>query len=124
MAGFDYARMQGTATRLLDRFAQGVVTITHVVPAEPDPDAPWADPGEPTETTETLRATVRRVEQRYIDGSLIVGTEDQITFAVPSGFVPGMMDRFSIDGRATTLVDIRPLPSAGTPVAYIAFVKS
>ena len=122
MAGFDYGRMQATATRLLGRFQQGVVTMSQVVPGVVDPDQPWT-PAEPTITTHALLATVRRVEQKYVDGTLIVGTEDQITFAVPS-VEPEMGFLFSIDGNACVLKDLRRIPAAGTPVAYIAFVET
>ncbi|GHC79408.1 hypothetical protein [Limoniibacter endophyticus] len=122
MTGFDYAKMAGSAARLLTRFNQGMVTISRIVQGEPDPTTPWV-PGEPTITTETLQATVKRVEQKFIDGTLIVGTEDQITFAVPS-FEPSLSDEFTVDGKVRVLKDLRPLPGAGLPVAYIAFVAA
>lgn len=120
MASFNYGRMQGTATRLLVRFNQGEVKITRMTPGVPDPATPWI-PGPPVITEETLKATVRRVEQKYVDGALIVGTEDQVTFAVPS-FEPTMADQFTVDGVVRVLKDLRSIPAAGTPVAYLAFV--
>ena len=48
MAGFDYGRMAGVATRLLTRFNQGVITLTKAPPA-PGAD-PWT-PGAPTTAT-------------------------------------------------------------------------
>lgn len=118
MAGFDYGRMQGTATRLLGRFNQGTVQFLREN-ATQGPDE-WT-PGEPWREIFSLSATVRRVEQKYVDGTLIVGTEDQVTFAVPS-VEPVMTDKILIDGHERVLIDIRRIPAAGTPVAYMAFV--
>lgn len=120
MTGFDYDRMQGTATRLMKRFKQGVVSLKRTTPGEPDPATPWI-PGVPTVTTYPLDATVRRVEQKYVDGTLIVATDNQVTFAVPA-VEPAMTDVLVIDGSEHVMKDLRPLPAAGTAVAYIAFV--
>lgn len=115
-----YGKMQGIATGLLTKYGQGTVTMTKVT--QTNASDPWIV-GSASEVSETLQATVRRVEQKYVDGTVIVGTEDQIVFAVPQ-IAPDMTCKFSIDGVERVLVDIRPLPAAGTPVAYIAFVKS
>jgi len=120
MARFDYARMQQTATRLLDRFQQGVVQLVRVNPGAPDPATPW-EPGAPTETTYPLDATVSRVAEKYVDGTLIVATDNQVIFAVPE-VTPTLADKLVIDGMVLAMKDIRPIPAAGTPVAYIAFV--
>lgn len=101
-----------------DGLGQGVVQFLRLHVA-PGPDQ-WT-PGEPWRELMTLSAVVRRVEQKYVDGTLIVGTEDQVTFAVPS-VEPVMTDKIIIDGTERVLVDIRRIPAAGTPVAYIAFV--
>lgn len=49
------------------------------------------------------------------------GDRQQITFAVPS-IVPAMTDTLVIDGVELVMKDLRPVPPAGTSVAYIAFV--
>jgi hypothetical protein len=61
------------------------------------------------------------VSQKYVDGTLTVATDNQITFAVPS-IVPAMTDTLVIDGVELVMKDLRPIPPAETPVAYIAFV--
>ncbi|WP_292601659.1 hypothetical protein, partial [Mesorhizobium sp.] len=67
---------------------QGVVMLTRTVTAPPDPSTPWI-PGEPVTTVYPLDAVMRRVFQKYVDGTLTVATDNQITFAVPS-IVPAM----------------------------------
>jgi len=117
-----YDEMAGVATELLTEFKQGSVVLRRTTQAAGD--NPW-EPGTETTVDYPLSATVRRVQQKYIDGTLIVGTEDQITFAVVNGIAPSMTtDRFVVDGHARVLKDLRPLPAAGTPVAYIAFVEA
>jgi len=120
MARFDYARMQQTATRLLDRFQQGVVQLVRVTPGAPDPATPW-EPGAPTQTTYPLDATVSRVSEKYVDGTLIVATDNQVMFAVPE-VAPSLADKLVIDGSVQVMKDLRPIPGAGVTVAYIAFV--
>lgn len=116
-----YTRGQATASRLLAKYGQGNILLRRTTTTTPDPDEPWNT----TETTSdyTLDATVRRVEQKYVDGSLIVGTEDQVTFAVPA-VTPLMSDKIVVDGLVRTVKDLRPMPAAGTVVAYIAFIES
>jgi hypothetical protein len=115
-----YDEMRGVADELLTEFAQGVVKITKVTPGTPNPAQPWV-PTMPTAETATLAATVRRVEQKYVDGTLIVGTEDQVMFALPA-FVPDMSCEMSVDGRVRVMKDLRPIPAAGAAVAFVAFV--
>lgn len=118
MASFDYGRMQATATRLLDRFAQGSVSLKRITTtAGPNP---W-DPPTETAVTYELKATVRRLHQRYENGVLLVETGDLVTFAVPAGVVPALTDRLVIDGAERAITNLTPLPGAGTVVAWKAW---
>lgn len=113
-----YDEMADVATEILAEFNQGTVVLTRVSTAAGPNE--WT-PGAETTTPYTLDAVVRRVEQKYVDGTLIVATDNQITFAVPP-VVPRMADRLTIDGKDYVMKDLRPIPAAGIPVAYIAFV--
>ncbi|TPM39744.1 hypothetical protein FJ967_08890 [Mesorhizobium sp. B2-3-4] len=99
---------------------QGIVQLKRETPGVPDPDQLWV-PVEPSVETWPLEAVVRRVSQKYVDGTLIVATDNQVTFAVPE-VVPAMTDLLVIDGVELAMKDLRPIPPAGTVVAYIAFV--
>lgn len=121
MVRFDYDRMQGTATRLLGRFSQGVCTLTHSVPGTPDPETPW-EPGEPTVTTYTLQATVRGVSKDLVDGTTILASDLEIT-AAAFGAEPDPADTVTIDGKAVTLVRVIRVPAAGTVVAWKLIVR-
>ena len=114
----DYAAIAAEVALAFAEVRQGTVTLSRTVYAA-GPNA-WT-PGAPTTTSYELDATVRRVEQKYVDGTLIVATDDQINFSVPP-IAPAMTDAFTVDGKLRTLKALRPIPAAGTPVMYIAFV--
>ncbi|TIM13661.1 MAG: hypothetical protein E5Y67_16355 [Mesorhizobium sp.] len=99
---------------------QGEVYLRITTTSAPDPSTPWI-PGSPTVTDYPLDAAARRVSQKYVDGTLIMATDNQITFAVPA-VVPVMSDTLIIDGAELVMKDLRPIPPAGAPVAYVAFV--
>ncbi|MER9188303.1 hypothetical protein [Mesorhizobium australicum] len=115
-----YDDMAKMATELLTEFGQGSVQLKRETPGVVDPDQPWV-PVEPMMAFYPLDAVVRRVSQKYVDGTLIVSTDNQVTFAVPE-VVPALTDTLIIDGVELAMKDLRPIPPAGTPVAYLAFV--
>lgn len=115
-----YDEMRGVADELLGEFKQGTVTLSRTVTAEPDPATPWI-PGTETTTTYPLDAVVKRVDQRYENGVLIVQTGDIVTFAVPA-VVPAFTDKLVIDGIERVITSLRPTPAAGVTVAWKAFV--
>ncbi|QAZ45950.1 hypothetical protein [Mesorhizobium sp. Pch-S] len=116
MTGF-YEELRGVADELFGEFKQGSVQLRRVT-TTPGPNE-W-DP--PTETTETweLGAAVKRVDQRYENGILIVQTGDIVTFAVPP-VAPILSDGLVIDGTLRAITSLRPTPSAGTVVAWEVF---
>lgn len=121
MSGFDYSRMAGTATRLMERFQQGAVVLTRAETEEPDPATPW-EPGAATETTFALKATVKGVSDQYVDGTTILATDLEVTCAV-FGAAPLPSDKLTIDGRPVTVVRVMTVPAAGTPVAHKFIVR-
>lgn len=124
MAGF-YDEMADMVQDLLlpdagGGLGQGTVLLkrTTTTPGENE----W-DPPTETTTTYTLKAAVRTVSQKYIDGTLIVAGDRQVTFAVPS-VTPVLTDLLTIDGKDNAMKDLRPIPGAGTVAAYIAFIAA
>lgn len=99
---------------------QGTVRLKRITVTPPANE--WDEPVE-TVVTYPLKASVRTVSQKYIDGTLIIAGDRQVTFAVP-GTVPAMTDLLTIDGKDHAMKDLRPLPGAGTVVAYIAFIAA
>jgi hypothetical protein len=119
MPGFDYARMQSTATRLLDRFNQGVIVLTKTVTA-PGPNA-WT-PGEATTTEYPLKATAKGVSKQFIDGTTILATDIEIT-AAAFGADPTPADAVTLDGKSVTVLRVWRIPAAGTLVAWKFIVR-
>jgi hypothetical protein len=101
---------------------QGTVKLLRVTRAAPDPSTPWI-PGAEATTTYPLKASVKRLHQRYENGVLIVETGDMVTFAVPE-VVPAVTDRIVTDGAERAITNLTPVPSAGTPVAWKAWCKA
>lgn len=119
MAGIDYAKLQAKVSKVMPKVKQGVVSLKRVTTT---PGAnPWDPPVEGTPVLYELAAAVRRVAQKYVDGTLIVATDNQVTFAVPE-VTPVMTDALIIDGAEHAMKDLRPIPAAGTPAAFIAFI--
>jgi hypothetical protein len=115
-----YVKFQKTADRLLTKWQQGTVSLKRVTST---PGANEWDPPTETVTSYALKAAVRRVSQKYVDGTLILATDNQITFAVPA-VTPLMTDTLVVDGKDHAMKDLRPLPGAGTVAAYIAFIAA
>jgi hypothetical protein len=123
MAAFDYARMQGTASRLMQRFKQGTIVLTRPGTETPGPN-PWGPPvvGDPVEYE--IDGVAKGVSERFVDGTVVLATDLEITAAV-FGVAPSMeTDQITIDGRVVVIVRIDQVPAAGTPVAWRFIVRA
>lgn len=112
-----YAKFQKKADKLLTKWKQGVVQLRRIT-TTPGPNE-W-DPPTETPVTYPLKATVKRLHQRYEGGVLIVETGDMVTFAVPE-VVPVLTDTLVIDGQERAITNLTPIPPAGTVVAWKAW---
>lgn len=121
MAKFDYAKMQATASRLLDRFNQGVITITKPGTEAPGPN-PWDPPVITDPVTHTLSATAKPVSEEFINGTTIIATDIEITAAV-FGADPDPADQMQVDGKPVTIIKVMRIPAAGTVVAWRLIVR-
>ena len=118
MTGF-YGRLQGTASRLMAKFSQGqvVYTITGA------PTGPAWDPTPGTPVSYTLDATVQGVAKEYVDGTLILATDLQVTCAV-FGAEPSLAGTITIDGKVCQIVRVDKVPGAGVTIAWRIFVRA
>lgn len=134
---FNYTRLQGRASALMEKFGQGEVLLVRTVNAQPDPATPWI-PGGPVVTTYRLDATVERVDEKHLANTLIQSTDDEVTFGVKATrthingvavtaseveIAPSMTDVIVIDGRMTTIIATDPTPGAGAKVVHTAIVR-
>ena len=121
MAGFDYARMQATATRLLERFNQGEIILTKPGSTTP-PAQPWEPPIVVAPASFTLKATAKGVSKEFSNGTTILATDIEIT-AAEFGAEPDPADGLTVDSKAVTVLKIIRLPAAGTLVAWKFIVR-
>lgn len=140
-AKFDYARMAATADTLITRFSQGLVTVERVTAeGERPPELPIWQPWEPEVTVRQYRlsATVRTVERKFVDGTLILVTDDQVTCSdkmtlvsvngapVAEEVVPfdaTLLDTLKIDGKPYLVLKQAPTPGAGTKIVHKLIVR-
>ncbi|MEO9230375.1 MAG: hypothetical protein ABI216_15725 [Devosia sp.] len=127
-----YDRMQGTATRLLTKFAQGQITLTRPGASTPG-ENPWDPPVTSDPVTYTLAATVKGVSTQFINGTTVLASDLEMTAAVvgkdASGTAVDLVPNFatdvlSIDGHAVTLVRDLTVPAAGVRVALKFIVRA
>lgn len=118
MADF-YSDMRAVAADVFAEFKQGTIRyVTMVTAAGATPD----DPGVTVPSYTVLNATARPVSTRYIDGTNIIGTEKEVSFAA-SGFEPSVNDSIEIDGSTHKIVRVMRRPAAGVAVSYTTIVK-
>ena len=114
-----YTRLQGTATKLLDKYGQG--TISHIRDGEPTGPSYDPTPGQAVVTPVT--ASVKGASARYVQDGFISAQDLELICSV-FGFDPVQSDRFSIDGRELQVIMVEPIPAAGTTVAWRVFLKT
>ncbi len=114
-----YGRLQVTASRLMAKFKQGQVVYT--ITGAPTGPAWNPTPGAPV--SYTLDATVQGVEADYVDGSLILATDKQVTCAV-FAVEPSLAGTITIDGKVCQIVRVDKVPGAGTVIAWRIFVRA
>lgn len=142
-----YARLQGTASRLFSRFAQGDVRYVGPVeqggdPWNPEPslngwllhNGTWDDDGEWIDAAEwndgplpvgtyQLAATVSGVSRELVDGPSILATDLEVRFA-EFGSTVDPAGRIQVDGRDLEIVQVTPIPASGTVVAWRVVVRA
>lgn len=113
-----YREMQAVATDLLGEFKQGVIEYVSLTPG----NGPADDPGPSQETVTPVDAVARGVKFKYVDGSNVLATDQQLTMPgngvepQPTGFV-------RIDGVRHKIVQIVRKPAAGIAVAFTVIFR-
>lgn len=114
-----YDDMQIVASDVLAEFKQGSVSYIAITP---QPGSTPDEPLPPTESSTAINATVRPVSTKYVDGTHIVQSDKQVTFA--AGVVtPDISGFIDIDGSRFKIVEVLPVPAAGTVVTYTLIVR-
>ena len=115
-----YDDMQKVATGLLTEFRQGVIRHIALTPG----NGPAHKPGSPQETPTILPgATARGVPIKYITGGLAQTGDLVVVSSVVKGLTVNQADKIEIDGVRYSVVEILPIPPAGTTVAFNFIVR-
>jgi hypothetical protein len=123
MAKFDYSRPKATANRLIDRFGQtGAIPRTVITP-----------PGTETTTYHAATMAVLPIDEKRIDGTLILSGDKQVLIALDGlAIVPVVGDVVMFNGafsagvyagEAWTIAKLDTLAPAGVTVVYDAVVR-
>lgn len=114
-----YSDMQNIAGGLLSEFDQSRGTgqqndglwYVAITPG----NGPVDNPGAPSETYHKLNGVARGVSQKYVDGSLILGTDEQCTVAIVPGLIIDVTGHIERDGKRCKIVKTINTPSVGIP---------
>lgn len=117
MTTFNYPATAATATRLLERFG-AAATLKRQSGTAYDPATGTSTQ---TYTSYATTAAVFDYAQKYIDGTLVKQGDKQ-AYCAPS-VAPEQGDRFTWDGADYTVVAVKPVAPAGTPVLYEAQLR-
>lgn len=118
MADF-YTKMQGSAARLLTKYAQGVMTLDVYTPGT----GPVYNPGSPTYNSQPFKGVARGTNAEDLIGSLVQATDLVVT--IPAGVLePKLADRLTIDGKQYSIVRVLRTPAAGTAVTWVVYVRA
>lgn len=130
MARFDYGRPKATANRLIGRFGQtGAIPRTVITP----PPNSWT-PGTETTTYHAVTLAVLPIDEKRIDGTLILSGDKQVLIALDGltitpavGDVVMFNGAFSAGvytgGEAWTIAKLDTLAPAGVTVMYDAVAR-
>lgn len=114
-----YDDMQAVASEILAEFKQGIIEYVKITPGV----GPIDNPGAPTILKTELDAAARGVQFKYVQNSLAVASDGQVTAAVHPDVVPNVKDFIDLDGIRHKIVSIIPKPLVGTTVAWIFIVR-
>lgn len=115
-----YDEMQQIATGLLTEFKQGAIAYVQIIKGtgpddEPGPSTPDVKP--------LVGAVAKGVSFKYLQGGLAVASDLQVTHSVQNGVEPEMNGFYEIDGVRYKIIQLIPIPAAGTKVAIRAIIR-
>ena len=113
-----YSTMQQIASGVLGEFNQGSISYIAITPG----NGPRDDPGQAIETSYSINGVARGVKFSYVDNSLVLGSDLQVT--IPADVITPQLSGFvEIDGVRYKIVKIVPKPAAGIAAAYTLIVR-
>lgn len=132
-----YEEMASIADGLLREFNQGDIRLTRTTRVAPDPSTPWI-PGAAETRIYQLAGAVNPVQRKFVDGTTILMSDSQAVVSTRASLIavngssvassdvylePMPSDVVSVDGVDRTLLGVRRIPDAGTPVSYALILR-
>jgi len=115
-----YDDMQDVVDDVLSEFKQGVIQYIELIPGT----GPDENPGPPSEKPPvTLDAVARKAEFRYVNGTTIIESDVQISFAIRTDIEFKVDDFVTVDGVRMKITRAMTIPPAGTPVLHVLFAR-
>lgn len=119
-----YERLAATALRLIDKYGRDVTMQFATDAAPPDASKPW-EPASPALTAaHVARAVVFPVEQQFVDGTVVLGTDEQALVAAKG--LPGVPDPKTVflDGAdKCRVIRVEPIKTGPLPLVYTIFLR-
>lgn len=113
-----YSELQPVVADVLREFKQGVIQYVEMVPGS----GPADDPGPATPQTTTINAVARGVSFKYVDNSLVLQSDFQVTMP-GDGVEPNMSGFIKVDGVPHKIIKIIRKPAAGPVVAWVPIIR-
>lgn len=115
-----YDRMASTALRLIERFGQ-TITLRDTVPGEYDPvtgsQTPDVEVDQPAQAI-LQDYSLQQSGMSYADGTIIKQGDKKILVAALGITPPQLTTAVIADGATWTIVNIKEINPAGTPLVY------
>lgn len=112
-----YLEMAEVSSELLEEFDQGVLRLARYTRSAADSSRPWDFTIAGPFYTD-LNGVVKRVSQRFVDGTSVVNTDVECTFAPITGDEPSMTDKIEVRGVLHNPVRVIRIPESGPVVAW------
>jgi hypothetical protein len=115
-----YSNMQGVALRLIEKFGQ-TITLRDTVPGEYDPvtgeQTPDVEVDQPAQAILQDYA-LQQSGMSYAEGTVIKQGDKKILVAAQGITPPTLTTTVLADGATWTIVNIKEINPAGTPLVY------
>lgn len=118
MSKFDYARLRGTADRLIDRFGKPA-TLTRTTRSE-EPQYEWDGPADITAQPLPITVVEDKATTRYSrdDGGALIPRSVRVLVIAASGEAPRMGDTINLADGPHEIARLAPLQPGDTVLLY------
>lgn len=114
-----YDELQDVTREIMSEFKQGSCVYIRRTPG----NGPVDNPGTSTIDRFELDAAARGVKYKYVASNLALASDLQVVASVKPEFTPDPTGMVEVDGLEYKIVQLLPIPAAGTPVAHTYIIR-